>query len=430
MASGGTFTTYNKVLPGAYINFVSKVRASSSLGERGIVALPLKLSWGKTEQIININVEDFQKKATELLGYHYLDHNLKPLREVFKFAKDVKLFRLGSGDKATVTLNDLTVTAKCEGVRGNSFAVKIVENLDNTFNIITLLENTEVYFETATNIDDLKASENPYLTFDGEGDLMSTAGLHLAGGTDNVVTNAEYTKFLELAEAESFNVLLCDSTDDTVKGLFESFTKRLRDDEGVKFVTVLHDYSKADYEGIISAKNEPEFLYWIAGATAGASVNESLTNKVYNGEYTTSQKFTTTELKNSVQAGGFVLYDDGQSLRVLKDINSFTSFENNKNSDFSHNQVIRVLDSIANDIAGVFNNQFLGKQQNDATGRDIFKSEIINYVQTLQSLGAVENFSADDVAVKKGTEKGNVVVDLSVQPVSAMDKLYMECIIE
>ena len=430
MASGGTFTTYNKVLPGAYINFVSKVRASSPLGERGIVALPLKLSWGKTGQIININAEDFQKKATELLGYHYLDPNLKPLREVFKYSKEVKLFRLGSGDKASANIGNLTITAKYPGARGNAFAVKIVANLNDTFSIITLLENREVYFETVNSILDLTTGDNPYLDYEGEGDLTVTAGLSLTGGTDNSVTNSEYTKFLELVEVESFNVLACDSTDDTVKGLFESFTKRLRDDEGVKFVTVLHDYSKADYEGVISVKNEPEFLYWIAGATAGAEVNESLTNKVYNGGYTTSQKFTTTELKNSVQAGEFALYDDGQGLRVLKDINSFTSFENNKNSDFSHNQVIRVLDSLANDIAGVFNNQFLGKQQNDATGRDIFKSEIINYVQTLQSLGAVENFSAADVAVKKGTEKGDVVVDLSVQPVSAMDKLYMECIIE
>ena len=36
---GGTFMTQNKVLPGAYINFVSRPRAMGSLGERGGVCV-------------------------------------------------------------------------------------------------------------------------------------------------------------------------------------------------------------------------------------------------------------------------------------------------------------------------------------------------------------------------------------------------------
>ena len=36
---GGTFTSQNKVLPGAYINFVSAARASASLSERGTAAM-------------------------------------------------------------------------------------------------------------------------------------------------------------------------------------------------------------------------------------------------------------------------------------------------------------------------------------------------------------------------------------------------------
>ncbi|HBF6506491.1 TPA: phage tail protein, partial [Clostridioides difficile] len=43
---GGTFVTQNKVLPGSYINFVSATRATSSLSDRGIVAMPLELDWG------------------------------------------------------------------------------------------------------------------------------------------------------------------------------------------------------------------------------------------------------------------------------------------------------------------------------------------------------------------------------------------------
>ena len=36
---GGSFTVQNKVLPGAYINFVS-MGTNAKMGERGVAALP------------------------------------------------------------------------------------------------------------------------------------------------------------------------------------------------------------------------------------------------------------------------------------------------------------------------------------------------------------------------------------------------------
>ena len=50
---GGTFTTQNKVLPGAYINFVSAALASSALSDRGIATIPLELDWGEENKVIN-----------------------------------------------------------------------------------------------------------------------------------------------------------------------------------------------------------------------------------------------------------------------------------------------------------------------------------------------------------------------------------------
>ena len=42
---GGTFSAQNKVLPGAYINFVG-TRQGANMGARGTAALPLALNWG------------------------------------------------------------------------------------------------------------------------------------------------------------------------------------------------------------------------------------------------------------------------------------------------------------------------------------------------------------------------------------------------
>ena len=45
---GGTFLTQNKVLPGAYINYISVPRASNFFSDRGYATIGLELDWGAT----------------------------------------------------------------------------------------------------------------------------------------------------------------------------------------------------------------------------------------------------------------------------------------------------------------------------------------------------------------------------------------------
>ena len=40
---GGTYLTQNKVLPGAYFQFISKAIASATLSDRGVAAMALEL---------------------------------------------------------------------------------------------------------------------------------------------------------------------------------------------------------------------------------------------------------------------------------------------------------------------------------------------------------------------------------------------------
>nr|WP_317356790.1 phage tail sheath subtilisin-like domain-containing protein [uncultured Tyzzerella sp.] len=429
MATGGTFLTYNKVLPGAYINFISKARALGNIADRGIMAIALKNNWGIENKIVTITNEDFQKNALNILGYEYTSENLKPLREAFKNAKEVKFYRLGTGNKAKATIGGLTIEAKYCGTRGNNIKIKIASNVDDdNHTIYTYIDDIIVDEQIVDTIESLV--ENDFVVFSGTGELEDNAGTNLQNGTDTNVNNSEYSKFLSLVESENFNVLVYDGEDEQTKALFESFTKRLREDEGVKICTVLHNYTKADFEGIISVKNDKNLVYWVGGALAGAEINQSLTNKIYDGEYEFEAKYSNNQLKEAINNGEFVFYYDIDNIRVLKDINTFVSFSTDKNSDFSNNQIIRVLDSTANDIARIFNEYYLGKMQNDALGRDIFKSELINYFNQLQAIRAIDNFSADNISIKKGVEKGDVIVDLIIEPVASMDKLYMKCIIE
>lgn len=421
---GGTFLVQNKVLPGAYINFVSRPRAMGTLGERGIVCMGMALDWGE-EGMICVDAEEFQLGCEDIFGYGYSHEKMKDLRELFLGAETALIYRLNGGQRAALTRGNLTATAKCSGERGNDIRITVAENVDQEglYDVMTYLDMELVDSQTVAAIEELE--ENKFVVFSGSGYPEVTVGEPLTGGTSGEVDGGAYEKMLKAAEKEAFTVLAYEGSDEITKKLFVNFTKRLRDEEGVKFVTVLYDYCEADYEGVISVGTAPELVYWTAGMEAGAQVNESLTNRKYDGEYEVDAKDSKRNFEEGIQSGKFLFYDDGGEIRVLRDINTFTSFESNKNSDFSSNRVVRVLDSIANDVARIFSDYYLGKRSNNANGRNLLKAEILAYHEQLQQIEAIENFTAEDVTVTQGTEKQDVVVYENVQPTDAMEKLYM-----
>ncbi|HWQ76947.1 MAG TPA: phage tail sheath family protein [Syntrophomonas sp.] len=436
---GGTWLTQNKVLPGSYINFVSASRASASLSDRGYAALALAMNWGAENEVITIEAADFKASCFDILGFAYTDAEMKPLREVFKGAKTLYLYRINSGGtKATATSGNLTATAIHGGTRGNSIKIVIQANVDdeNLFDVMTYVGTKLVDTQTAANVTGLVG--NGFVAFSGSGILAAAAGITLAGGTNGAVTGESYSTFLDAIEPYSFNVLAYDGVDADVKGLFAEFTKRMRDDYGVKFQCVLYKDNAADHEGIISVENkvldagtnEAALVYWTAGQEAGCAINKSLTNITYDGEYTVDTAYTQSALEAALKSGKFMFHKVGDAVRVLEDVNTFVSFTGEKNEDFGSNQVIRVLDQIGNDTAVLFNSRYLGKTQNNESGRIAFWNDLVSLHNDLQKLSAIEGFEADDITVEQGADKKSVVVTEYVMPVSVMTKLYMTCVVQ
>lgn len=434
---GGTYLVQNKVLPGAYMNFVSASRASATLSDRGIAALPLALDWGPEQTVFAVTNGEFQTDSMKIFGHTYTDAAMLPLRELFQHCKTAYLFRLNSGGtKASCTYAE----ARYPGARGNALRVVIEQNEafeegeNEVYDVSTYLDavrvDTQMKVKTAAEL-----KVNDYVTWK-DAPLTATASTPLTSGTDGTVQDAAYQVFLDKIESYSFNTLGCASTNETIKALFAAFTKRLRDEMGIKFQTVLHRYIKPDFEGVVSIENglvgeqdDPALVYWATGAQAGCAVNQSLTNAAYTGELTPYVDYTQTQLEEGIRAGKFMLHRVGDEVRVLTDINTFVSVTDEKSADFASNQVVRVLDQIANDIALLFNTKYLGKVQNDAAGRVSLWNDIVKHHEQLQDLRAIENFTSDAVTVLPGETKKAVQVQDRVQPVAAMEQLYMTVIV-
>lgn len=120
-----------------------------------------------------------------------------------------------------------------------------------------------------------------------------------------------------------------------------------------------------------------------------------------------------------------MLHKVGADIRVLSDINSMTTISDTQGDIFKDNQTIRVIDQIANDIAVLFKDKYLGVVPNDAAGRISLWSDIVKHHQQLNDIRAIEDFADSDVVVEQGDTKKSVVVTDAVTVVNAMDKLYM-----
>ena len=430
MLGGGTYVSQNKKIPGSYINFVSASKATASTSDRGTAAMALSLDWGPDDEIFKVTSEDFTNNTLKTFGYAYSDDSMKGLRDLFLNATTLYAYRLNSGDKAS---NDYA-TALYSGTRGNDITIVIEENVDDSskYDVTTMLGTKTVDEQTVSDASELV--DNDYVTFTTDATLTITAGTPLSGGTNGTATGDAHQTFLEKLEAYSFNAVGCTSEDETITSLYATFIKRMREDVGTKCQAVLYN-TASDYEGVVNVVNTTEesttgLIYWVTGVIAGCAINKSNTNKTYDGEYTVNTDYTQTELENGIDSGYFMFHKVGDEVRVLKDINSLVSTDTDKGDDFKSNQTIRVIDQVATDVAAVFNDKYIGKIQNNEAGRTSLWTDIVKLFGDYQTMQAIEDFDSSEIVVSAGDDKQSVVVDASVTPVNAMEKLYMSVIVE
>lgn len=431
MFGGGSFTTQNKILPGAYINFVSAASSKSTLLDRGIVAVPLKLSWGIEKEIFSVTAKEFQRSCFEIFGYEYEANEMLALRELFRNMTKGVFYRLNKGIAAS---NDYA-QAVYSGVRGNDITIVISKNVndENKYDVKTIFAGKVVDKQTVAAGAELL--NNDYVTFKKEAVLEATAGAPLTGGIDgDSLTGSDYSDFLSAIEPHAFNILCCPVTDEAVKALFIAFTKRMRDEAGIKFQTVLYRSNDADYEGIISVENKAEELeqglvYWVAGAEAACAVNKTVENQTYTGEYKVDTNYTQLQLSDAVGSGKFMFHKVGDEVRVLMDINTLVTVTSEKNEDFASNQTIRVLDQAGNNIAEIFTSRYLGKIPNDNSGRVSLWNDIVSCNKALSDIRAIEPVDAKEITVSIGNTKRSVVVNNPIFPINCMSQLYMTIIV-
>lgn len=252
-------------------------------------------------------------------------------------------------------------------------------------------------------------------------------------------TQADVEEALESLKTVKWDILCYPydgESEETIKAVIAAFIQTMRENEGIKCQAVLANHA-GDYEGIINVTQgvvmsdgtemtAAEVTAWVSGATAGASITSSNTGKIYTGAIDVIPRMTKTEMEKAVKEGQLIFKaDNAQNVSVVYDINSLITHTEEKGKLFSKNRVVRTLDSIANDLTSIFESNYVGKVSNNTEGRSLLKAMVVDYFNTLLTMGAIQNFETDDVNITAGRESDAVVVDAAIQPVDCVEKIYI-----
>ena len=439
--AGGTWTTQNKVRPGIYIRFNSTENNSLSVGERGVVAICEPMSWGPVGQVMTVEAG---ADVTPFCGYDITSPNALFLQQIFlgtnrtNGPSTVLLYRpsASASAQATVTTGVLTATALYPGVRGNDITIIITEDpdLESTFVVSTVVDGEIVDSQIAATADTLVA--NDWVTFSGTGALTATTGEALTGGLDGTVQDAAYSTFLTNIEPYKFDILIYDGTESTVQAAMISFVERLANDNGQYCQLVASGLTTADSQYVINvnssvtlangtALSAGQTCWWVGGAEAGAQYNESLTYAQHPEAVAVTPVLTNTQVITAIQGGQLVLTGEDDAIHIETDINSLTTYTTDVGSVFSKNRVIRLCNTIANDLYRQFSQNYIGVVNNNEAGRSLFQAAIVGYLLDIQANQGIQNFSAEDVEVLPGTAIDAIVVNIAIQPVDSTEKIYM-----
>lgn len=442
MSAGGVWTNQNKIRPGVYIRYKSKKSTGLTVGERGTVTIPKALSWGPEGQLMTIEAG---ADMTAYTGYDLTHEKNRFLLELFKGTNrtaaptKVLLYRLAATGSAAAkaAIAPLTVTAQYPGVRGNELTIVISEltNPENSFSVSTVVDGSVADQQTAATVEEL--TDNAWVHFSGTGALAATAGTPLTGGADGTVDAAAYSKYLAAIEPYKFDVLIYDGDNSIVKTAMQTFIKRVCENTGMYAQLVEANATNPDSRYVINVCSgavmddgmvfTPEQVtWWVGGAQAGAKYNENLTNAAYPGAVDITPALTQSQYEAALTEGKFVLNAENRTVRVEKDINSLVSYTPDIGDEYVSNRVMRLCNTIANDLKTQFSANFIGVTDNEEDGRGQFKSATVKYLQDIQSNKGIQNFDPENgVSVLPGDAIDAITVDLDIKVVESVNRIYM-----
>lgn len=211
----------------------------------------------------------------------------------------------------------------------------------------------------------------------------------------------EAQKYFELKKV---NWLAC-PTAETDKQT-ESITAWVKEQrEGRNKVKVVLSNKEADCEGIINYATESvtagektytaeKFCARIAGLLAGTPSTQSATFSVLK-EVTDCTKMEKSEIDTAIEAGKFLLFYDGEKVKVARGVNSLKTTTEEKADPWKKIKVVETMDMIHDDLVILAEDYYIGKYTNTYNNKCLLLTAIRSYFDELARSGLLDSYEVD-----------------------------------
>lgn len=255
-------------------------------------------------------------------------------------------------------------------------------------------------------------------------------------------TTTEYDTALTYFETVKFDYLAFPDVAEVEKVTIGNWIKKCRNNLDKKVKAVLPDYA-GDDEGIVNfattgikangkTYTHAQYCARIAGLIAGTPLTMSATFAVLP-EVTDVPRLGITELSTGIDAGKFLLFHDGEKVKVARAVNSLTTTTADKGEDFKKIKIVDILDLIHYDIKKTSEDNYLGKFANSYDNKCLLISAINGYYAQLEADGLLDkgkNYIGIDIVAQTNyiTSKGYDVSELNEQDIkefNTADKVFL-----
>lgn len=224
---------------------------------------------------------------------------------------------------------------------------------------------------------------------------------------------ADINAKLKAAEALKFTYLVYPEATTEESTTIATWIKAQRTQKDNKVKAVLYK-TAADNEGIINVTNEyfevktkkytgQQYLSRIAGLICGTPATIACTFAPL--PEVTGVEFVDREtLDRRIDAGEFVVFDDGEKIKVARGVNSFVTTVQDKGKSFKKIKLVELMDMVHDDIKKTAEDNYLGKYANSYDNRCLLITAINGYFLELEANSLAEkgknNCSIDVEATK------------------------------
>lgn len=209
----------------------------------------------------------------------------------------------------------------------------------------------------------------------------------------------DYLEAQKYLETVPFNYVAVPDIGELEVDAFSKWIKGLRDEREKRVKAVL-PHCAADHEGIINFTTEEietadatytaaEYAGRIAGLLAGTPLTIASTFAVLP-EVVDVKGLTRTELDNAIAEGEFVIFNDGEKIKVGRGVNSLVTTGGDKQDSFKKIKIVEAMDLIHEDIKRTAEDNYLGKYANSYDNKCLLIVAIQGYLDGLELDGILD----------------------------------------